>query len=452
MDKYLIEILKEINTIIIPDLGALTIVNAATHEVMFMPYLKYDDGKLAQYIAEKEGWSENDAKNLIAKYVREINTKLDQGESYDMYNFGSFYKSEEGDIEFKSWEFDPLKEAIETPPVIAIPEEDTKVEDSIIETEPEEIEATVEEKVEEAQPTIEADAPVLETIEEVAVQHEETIEEARQEVFVSIEELAEDLKEDLEESNDHSMLETPIIESSETQMISEEEQWADDLDVPPVNFQKEVKKQPILEKTQKDKKRKKKKKQEEEKHSNGGVYAFFGISAVVIAGAIYLYLNQDKYFSKTPIAQHTIHEEHSEDQTANDENADAVTQLNEDLTSEETNTPIQEEAVSEKIPEVEIKEEPVKEAPKVTQPIVSSNGITIDKSLPVQVIVGSFSEEANAESKVASLKSNGFDAAVIGRYNGLHFVSIGSFNSMSEFNQNKQAINAVASNYWVFKK
>jgi hypothetical protein len=56
MDKYLLLLLKEVNTIIIPDLGALTITNHSTGEIMFMPFLKYDDGKLATYISEKEGF------------------------------------------------------------------------------------------------------------------------------------------------------------------------------------------------------------------------------------------------------------------------------------------------------------------------------------------------------------------------------------------------------------
>jgi chemotaxis protein histidine kinase CheA len=103
MDKYLLEILKEVNTIIIPGLGALTITNVKTGEIMFMPYLKHDDGNLAKFIAEKEGIELNDAKNIIAKYVREIEGKLNVGETYDMFRFGSFFKNDSGDVEFQSW-------------------------------------------------------------------------------------------------------------------------------------------------------------------------------------------------------------------------------------------------------------------------------------------------------------------------------------------------------------
>jgi type IV secretory pathway VirB10-like protein len=119
MDQYLLQILKETNTIIIPGLGALTITNATTGEVMFMPYLKHDDGKLSAHIAAKEGIEENEAKNIVAKHVREIKTSLDQGDSYDMFQFGTFSKGADGDIEFESWEADKAAPAAEDVPKAA---------------------------------------------------------------------------------------------------------------------------------------------------------------------------------------------------------------------------------------------------------------------------------------------------------------------------------------------
>lgn len=104
MNNYLLLLLKELKTIIIPGLGALTITNEATNELLFMPFLKYDDGTLSKYIADKEGMTENDAKNLIAKFVREVLAELDKGEPYDMYQFGSFTK-ENNEIVFKQWKF-----------------------------------------------------------------------------------------------------------------------------------------------------------------------------------------------------------------------------------------------------------------------------------------------------------------------------------------------------------
>ncbi len=123
MDKYLLEILKLVNTIIIPNLGALTITDSDSGDIMFMSYLKHDDGKLAAHIAEKEGWEENDAKNLISKYVREILSDLDKGEEYVMYEFGTFYKDGE-DIQFKNW--NTKKHTIVTPEVKEVKEK-TKI-------------------------------------------------------------------------------------------------------------------------------------------------------------------------------------------------------------------------------------------------------------------------------------------------------------------------------------
>jgi nucleoid DNA-binding protein len=103
MNNYLLLLLRDLKTIIIPGLGALTLTNEATNELLFMPFLKYDDGTLSKYIAEKEGMEVNDAKNLIAKFVREVLAELDKGEQYDMYQFGSFSKVN-NEIVFKQWE------------------------------------------------------------------------------------------------------------------------------------------------------------------------------------------------------------------------------------------------------------------------------------------------------------------------------------------------------------
>jgi len=101
MNKYLQELLKLAKTVIIPGLGALTITNDKTGDIFFMSYLKHDDGKLAEFIASKEGIELIDAKNNLAKYVREITALLDKGESYDIFNFGKFKKDTSGDIVFE---------------------------------------------------------------------------------------------------------------------------------------------------------------------------------------------------------------------------------------------------------------------------------------------------------------------------------------------------------------
>ena len=127
MDKYLLLLLKEVNTIIIPDLGALTITNHSTGEIMFMPYLKYDDGKLATYVSEKEGFELNDAKNLISKYVRDVQAVLDRGESYDMFQFGTFLKDKSGDVIFRNWDGSMPSEVKKDEVIVPVVEEKIEV-------------------------------------------------------------------------------------------------------------------------------------------------------------------------------------------------------------------------------------------------------------------------------------------------------------------------------------
>jgi nucleoid DNA-binding protein/cell division septation protein DedD len=103
MDKYLQSLLLEIKTLIFPGLGAITITNEKSGELMFMSYLKFDDGKLAKCMAEKEGMTELDAKNVVGKYVQNIIQTLDRGEKYSMYQFGEFHKDASGEVQFKAW-------------------------------------------------------------------------------------------------------------------------------------------------------------------------------------------------------------------------------------------------------------------------------------------------------------------------------------------------------------
>jgi cell division septation protein DedD len=102
MNKYFIQLFKEESTVILPGFGALTMTNERSGEIMFMPYLKFDDGKLAAYISETDAIEVQAAQIMIAKFIREIQAELDKGESFDIFEFGSFTKKEDGEIEFTS--------------------------------------------------------------------------------------------------------------------------------------------------------------------------------------------------------------------------------------------------------------------------------------------------------------------------------------------------------------
>ena len=151
MEKHLQQILQEVNTIIIPGLGALTVTNHKTGEIMFMPYLKYDDGKLATFIAEKEGITLDEAKVLISKDVSSILSAIEAGNGFNLNGIGSFKKDFSGDIEFKSGVY------VETSSAVSVSEDVNEIEESVAE----EISTKVEEQIIE-EPIDESVASVVE--------------------------------------------------------------------------------------------------------------------------------------------------------------------------------------------------------------------------------------------------------------------------------------------------
>lgn len=435
MNQYLLEILKEMSTIIIPGFGALTITNPKTGEILFMPYLKYDDGKLAKHISEKEGISENDAKNLIAKFVREIETKLNVGDSYDMYEFGTFSKKPDGEIEFVSWnsKSDPISTTLEKEP-----DKEKKAEKKV-----EKNDIPVKPKVGRPKKIIQ-DNTTIEDKKIVEISAESipnpiissTISEPIQEIESS------NLKNEgviiLEETSvDEYVPENPIeTEQQKPEIYSEEKQWADDLDVPPVNAKMKRPKKPILEKTKKDKKPKKRK---------PAFFILLTLGILLIGGTVSITVFYDKLGTVFPfmskestgtveksITEQKVEEENSTENTENSDSTELQDSLTEQLSKEESKT---------------------SQAATVTsnsEMIQTSTGL-VDPSKPFHIIGGAFTERSNADRYLDKLISAGNSSVIIGRFDNLFIVSISSYSSMEEAQNSLVASKSISSNAWIFK-
>lgn len=132
MDKFLIELLQLNDAVILPDFGSIVIANENTGEVMFNEYLKFNDGKLVALIVANSTMDAQDASNMVAKYIRDIQIQLDKGESYDIYGLGSFRKDKRGVAIFTGNINSSNKKEAEifigpspTPPAVAAEEENT---------------------------------------------------------------------------------------------------------------------------------------------------------------------------------------------------------------------------------------------------------------------------------------------------------------------------------------
>ena len=123
MIKYIIEILKIQSSVILPGFGSLQVANTKTGKIVFNSLLKFNDGTLAKYIAEKEGIDQQAAQNQVAKFIREIDAEISKGNSFDMFQFGKFQKNKKGEVEFLQ-EGTPVQPTGDTKPAPVV--KDTK--------------------------------------------------------------------------------------------------------------------------------------------------------------------------------------------------------------------------------------------------------------------------------------------------------------------------------------
>jgi len=429
MDKYLQEILLEMNMIIIPGLGALSMVNRATGEIMFMSYLKHDDHVLAKHIAAKEGWEENDAVNLISKYVREIEAKLNVGESYDMYRFGSFKKDSSGDATFESW----IGEATE------VQEEEKKV---IVPLEVIEIPKILEAAV----TTVEQDTKeeVLVEIEELKLDpiviQEESEELVIEEVKIIIKKEGINESEPVVEVKKIKKPKSAVIplvipesvqevvaeaKTEKTLSYTEEDQWKDDLDLPPVNAKVDRPKKPIIEKAKSDKKKRK------------PAFYILTVFLVLLIGssvAVGIFYNQLKQF--LPFVAQEVHKELKESPQSEEKK---IVEVESDPIVTEESIPEKTEVIIKTTPEVNSSES-----------IQTSTG-TVDINKPFHLIAGAFGLKENAERFQIKLNTEGNSSVIIGQFDQLYIVSVGSYSSKEEAQQEFQTKKANYPKAWIFQ-
>ncbi|MFN5417345.1 MAG: SPOR domain-containing protein [Flavobacteriia bacterium] len=448
MDKYLLQILHEVNTIIIPGLGALTVTNKTTGEIMFMSYLKHNDGTLAKHIAEKEGISENDAKNLIAKYVRDIQAKLDTGDTYDMYQFGRFVKKEDGEIDFEQWnnyqhaenESFATEQVIETE---SSTQEVEKVEESSTTVEPEEKEEEKQEEVETPTEIEQANEVISELIEATEVVEEkpslddilnakeESVSETDVEPSKEEEAIQEEIIPEVKQIVEEPKIDTSIIEPSENIYIPQEEiaeiaaSQKAEKKIEPKKAAKQIKPAVKKEKIVKEKTEKKKR--------SAGFWVMISIGALLVLGGVLTVVFYDKiqhkFFANT--------EEVKEIDTTKIENDIEEIEKQVALEQEEENS-------AETIVETAESENPEKEVEKIEKTEVK----TPSGDLSFHIIAGSFGVEENANRLAKKYAAAGKNASVLGKFDDMYLVSYESFATKEE------AISALKSSEvkgWVFK-
>ncbi len=427
MDKYLLEILTGSNTIIIPGLGALTITNKDTGETMFMPYLQHDDGKLAEFITAKDGIDLANAKIMVAKYVREIQAKVDKGESYDMFQLGTFVKGSNGDIEFEHW-----AGSTKAAPDLAVPE-------------PEIVEAEVVSEEPEIEVVVEVETPATE------------LSEAEGEIKHAIEEAIENTTPTDEPS---SMAEaiaaiTPIVEVHE--LIDVDETAMDEVvnepEIEATSAEPEVKEAIVENRTDAShddhtiveedvfvaNSPKTASKTKEKKKRGAGFWMMMILLIGLIGGGVYFGLNYTELKQYVPFL--------ADDKEVVKETSEAKKKMEEMLNgSEEEADSKPESEVEEPVVEEEIVEEPAPKPAvvKTLTPAASSNGA-------FHIVSGAFSSIVNANRLMESFKAQGLPARII-QNNGLNVVCMQSYVTSAQAQADLSNMKAKANSCWILYK
>ena len=220
------------------------------------------------------------------------------------------------------------------------------------------------------------------------------------------------------------------IEVNDAPIYSEEDQWKDDLDVPPLHAKIERPKKPILEKTRKDKKPKR------------PIFYLLLLFAVLMIGGVLtislFYNSFEKLYislSKTPTEE--IIPEKNEGKSLK------VKEKTKEITQNETES-TQKEA---------IQETPISQKPQVlgdSELIQTSTG-QVNRSLPYHVIGGAFMAKSNAERYQNKLISAGNTSVIIGEFDKLYIVSIGSYPSKEEAEFALSTSRSISANAWIFQ-
>ena len=484
MNKYLIEILKIQDSIILPGLGALMVASQKTGKIVFNQHLKFNDGSLANFIAEKESIDIQDAQNQVAKFVREIEAVLGKGESYDMFEFGRFYKNKDGAVDFElAGAAKPVtnEKPAETPkketlkkaePKKPAPKKVKPVAD-VIKPEPEIKKETPkkkeadkvspketaktkkkEEKAEdlEKKETKQAKNKFVPSDELEEMKAQEATKPAEKKVPIQ-EEKTPEKQEEVKSTSSPKQQKNKFVPTEERETKTEDKVKAAativaSADAPKITGATET--VSTTKETIKETTKEKVIVKEEKKKKRGFIW--------IILIILLLGLGAAGYFFKDKIMAWFDHEEDVEhvDEDHNDTNGDgsednlpqeAIALDSTAFESEEMidTTVTSEEAETEEIT-VEEEEEAIVEEPVVNN--VSNQG---SNSGSYHLIGNSFGEKSNAERYVSEMSGKGYPAKILGRFDGLYLVSLKSYDSRDQAQSGRSSVTADASSAWILK-
>ena len=421
--EYLIELLKQNKTVILPNIGAFSNNTNPQHPYLFNEFLKFNDGMIAKHISSKEGISMDAAGETINKFTHELKEILAAGKEVVIPGIGTLQTKDGKTIlthETNS-ATPPLAEKKLEPVVEKKPE-------PIIEKKPEPI---VEKKIETINETlkpVQSDEPIIEKKPEPTIEKKpEPILEKKPEPILKkvIVPVVEKKVEPVIETLKPVQSDKPIVEKKAESKIET---------LKPVQSD---------EPKTKDKPKKKRK------------LVWIILLVLILGGggtAGFLYKDELMKLIGMGTEEKTAEKKSEEKDKKTDKDNSDENKADQNKVTEE---PIRDTTLSEIPVTEEIVEEP-KEEIKVEQ-VVEENKtmpLTAENSTPgnYYIIVGCFQESQNAENMIAKISSAGMTPTNVGTFNGLAHIAAGSASDLQGAIQQTTTIRSTFSKAWILKR
>lgn len=421
--EYLIELLKQNKTVILPNIGAFSNNTNPQHPFLFNEFLKFNDGMVAKHIASKEGISMDVAGETIDKFTQELKQYLEAGQEVVIPGIGTLVKKDGKTIlthGHSSTSTPVVEKKIE--PVI-----EKKIEPII--------EKPVEPKVEiKPEPKIEpVIVPVIEKkIEPITEKKIDPIIEKKIEPVVetkiepSVEKKVEPIIEKIPE---------PILEKK-TEPISDKKTEI----IPPKVEVKKVSEQ----NNEKPKKKKRR-------------WVWILLLLLLLGGGTAGFLFKDDLMKMMGMgAEEKSAENKSEEKDDNEEESEKSESENSTEENTVTPEPVAEDTTSTEMAPVEETTETPKEEIKVEQ-VVEENKtapLSVESATPgnYYIIVGCFQEPTNADKMLAKVSSSGLTPTNVGTFNSLAHIAAGSAGDLQTAIQLAGTIRATFPKVWILKR
>lgn len=448
MHKYIKEIIEKQGRLILPDLGAFLTKDVDDKKVLFFnDVLKYNDGTLSGFIAEKEGIDKDEAQKKVTNYIDDINNALVSESKFEIADLGMLYKDQKGYINFKPVESDineEIKEEIETkvePVVENIIETTTPENEDMLEivTDSDEIsnikqneeeiiisEITTNDEILEIESENTEEEKIIEKIVEEKIIKEEPIIEESKEVILNTGGLVEFNNEPDSNINENKNTETPEL-TEKTEKVEEKK-------VKTPEAKKPAKDKKVIEKELH-----KTANQKTKKSLKPLIIAALIIVPIIILGVIGFVFKEKVMEIAHGLMGKTEHKKEivevkkkvtvkeNETTTVTDSTITDSNGKTEEIQTE-TVTKTEEAVETEKVAETPVKEEKQVVAEKQTTTVSNNNS----ENLKFHAIAASFTNTKDAEKYMKKLIEKGYNSRILDSGNGKIRVSYNSFATRQE--------------------